>query len=486
MICMNDWLRFSVTCAIFATVVTSPAHAQFVPNEVAIGDQTASCLGLEFSPDMRWCVWTQQGTPNRAWLCGVDRASGNFIPVNGKPTLNGVPFAIADIPPSGNPQWGQDSAGWHIIAIADNGDLVRVRPGVLDAATGRWTLAPTIERFVIPAGASNTTRQYPFATRLPDRAGSYVAYEQIVGNVAGIYYVDLADPTLAERRVDAPTGYSMPPSLQDIAVTIYRWFPGLPVLTFAALQGPPQVPVRPLKMCQIDVSAPSPMSQAINPGNDTVSFHTDDFPSVNFGRRTLMGGLNATTSARHYLQDAVTNQTSTLADITVTRAISALSNPQWATSFEPFEWNGKLYSAFQIIDGQSPLAAVPAEIWLTSLSDFRNQSDTSLLRRLNTSVSRQRRDPEYFLGTSTAWVYWYARAQGAGPFAPLLIYRAHTGLPTRDDLNGDGRTDIDDLYEMIREVRDVTGDNVADSQDVRWLQEFLRRNEAKDVLTGLR
>ncbi len=460
--------------------VAAPAYAQFAPSEVLVGDPTASCLGLEFSPDMKWCVWTQQGTPSRAWLCGVNPSTGNFIPANGKPLgLRGSPFAIAGIPPRGNPQWGQDSTGWHIIAIADNGDIVRVRPGTLSAA-GQWTIEPTIERFVVPAGGSNTTRQYPFASRLPDRAGSYVVYEQIVNNTPGIYYLDLADPTRLERRVDAPIGYTMPPTLESIAVTIYRWLPGLPVLTFAALQGAP------LKMCQLDVSAPSPNSVAINPASDTVSFHTDDFPSVTFGRRTLIGGINATATARYYAQDPVTSLTSTLADITVTPAMSALNNPRWATSFEPFEWNGKVYSAFQIIDGTDPLQAVPSEIWLTSLSDFRLATDTSLLRRINTSPSRQRRDPEYFLGTTRAWVYWYARANNAGPLAPLLIYRAETGLLVRDDLNVDGRTDVDDLYEINRSVQDITGDGIADIQDIRWLEAFLRRDELKDMVANRR
>jgi hypothetical protein len=276
-----------------------------------------------------------------------------------------------------------------------------------------------------PAVPVNATRQYPFAARLPERGASYVIYEQLANGTgaAGIYWVDLGDPNFTEHLVTAPSGYTMPPTLENLAATIYRWFPCLPIFTYAIVKQPGGA----VKMAQLDVSAPTPTPIAINPATDNVSFHTDDFPSVNFGRRTLIGGVTSSATARYFLQDPATKLTSTLADITVTPAMSALNNPQWATSFEPFEWNGRVYAAFQIIDGSDPLQAVPSEIWLTSLSDCLYQTDTSLLRRISSDASLQRRDPEYFFGTTKAWIFYYAKADGIN----FSIYRAETGLPDR-------------------------------------------------------
>jgi hypothetical protein len=403
-------------------LVCPPVRAQFTPRETVVGDPAFGCLGLEFSPDMRWLVWTQQGAVKASWLCGVNPDTGDLVPANGRPNgVNGQPFSIPNIPPRGNPQWGRDSSGWFIIAIADDGRLVQVRPGTL-GVDGNWLTDPVI---AYPAVPVNATRQYPFAARLPDRAASYVIYQQLAnGNgAAGIYWVDLGDPNFTEHLVTAPSGYTMPPTLENIAATIYRWFPGLPIFTYAVVKQPGGA----VKMAQLDVSAPTPTPVAINPATDNVAFHTDDFPSVNFGRRTLIGGITSTATARYYLQNPVTNQTSTLANITVTPAMSALGNPQFASSFEPFEWNGRVYAPFQIIDGADPLQAVPSEIWLTSLSDALLQTDTSLLRRINTATSLQRRDPEYFLGTTKAWIFYYAKPSGT----LFTIYRAETGLPAR-------------------------------------------------------
>ena len=424
---MNSFLSVSHRLLVAALTLTcvATACAQFTPSETVVGDPSYGCLGLEFSPDMKWLVWTQQGLTKAAWLCSVNSDTADLVPANGRPNgQNGQPFPIPNIPPRGNPQWGQDSTGWFIIAIADDGRLVQVRPGTL-STNGNWLVDPVI---TYPAVPVNATRQYPFAARLPGRAASYVIYEQLANGTgaAGIYWVDLGDPNFTEHVVAAPSGspvYTMPTTLDNLAATIYRWFPGLPIFTYAVLKQPGGA----AKMAQLDVSAPTPTPVVINPGTDNVSFHTDDFPSVNFGRRTLIGGVNSTASARYYLQDPTTKLTSTLADITVTPAMSALANPQWATSFEPFEWNGRVYAAFQIIDGADPKQAVPSEIWLTSLSDALLQTDTSLLRRINTATSLQRRDPEYFLGTTKAWIYYYAKPSGT----LFTIYRAETGLPNR-------------------------------------------------------
>ena len=386
---------------VFGFVIVTTEGAQFTPIETIVGNPASGCLGLEFSPDMKYLVWTQQGA-QRSWLCEMNPDTGDMVPTNGQG------FAINGIVPSGNPQWGQDSTGWFIIAIDNTGRIMQVRPGT--------PLSTTTVNY--PAVPINSTRQYPFPARLSNRAASYVLYEQLAnGNgAAGIYWVDLADPT-NEHLVTSPSDGSMPTTLQSLAVTVYRWFPGLSVFTYAYNRGGL------LQMAQLDVSQATPTPLAIS--HDAVS-HIDDFPCINFGRRELIGGINSTSTGRYYKQDPTTFQQSAVAPITPTG--SALTNPQWATSFEPFGWNGRVYSAFQIIDGTSPINPTPAEIWFTSLSDCLHTTDTSVLRRISGTAILERRDPEYFLGTSNAWVFYYAKVTTDTLFT---IYRAETGLPAR-------------------------------------------------------
>jgi DNA-binding beta-propeller fold protein YncE len=55
--CMTGARTYSCRLLLaIAGSVAAPAYAQFAPSEVLVGDPTASCLGLEFSPDMKWFV----------------------------------------------------------------------------------------------------------------------------------------------------------------------------------------------------------------------------------------------------------------------------------------------------------------------------------------------------------------------------------------------------------------------------------------------
>ena len=111
----------------------------------------------------------------------------------------------------GNPQWGQDLAGWFIVAIDDAGRLVQVRPGS--------PLSASVIAY--PGVPINPTRQFPFAARLPNRAAAYVLYEQndALTGVPEIYYVDLANPT-REFLLGPPPRDTMPTTLQSLALTI--------------------------------------------------------------------------------------------------------------------------------------------------------------------------------------------------------------------------------------------------------------------------
>jgi hypothetical protein len=315
------------------------------------------------------------------------------------------------VQPNGNPQWGQDSRGYFIITLNRlSGALMQVR------VTGDASGAVTSLAIITLSTPANSSRQYPFAARLPGRAESYVLYQQsdASSGTPGIYWVDLAAPT-AEHLITSPSDGAMPTTAQSLLVTVYRWFPGTTLCTYGYGRGSQSL----LQMAQFDV-AQTPIAIS----SDIVA-HIDDFPTFVFGRSRLIGGINSTATGRYYRQSPAQMEVGMLQ---ITPTGSTLANPQWATSFEPFVWNGRAYSAFQIIDGTSPLGNVAAEMWLTSLEDAFGTLDGSLLQRINGSdIQVVRRDLEYFLGTKKAWILYYAATVG-GTFS---IHRAETGLPDR-------------------------------------------------------
>ena len=404
---MNPYHILGVVLAV-ATSMPPSASAQITPVDVVIGDSSTRCLGLEVSPDMKYMVWVQQ-TTGQAWVCGLNPDTGDLIPTHGRG------MAIPNVQPSGNPQWGQDTNGCFIITLnRTTGALVRARPQ--SDATGTVT-SLAISTLATPANAS---RQFPFAASLPARAESYVLYEQndAVSGTPDIYWVDLGQPTV-ENRLTAPADGALPTTLQSLAVTIYRWFPGTTTCTYAYLRGASPL----LQMCQFDVAQPAQPPIAIS--SDIVA-HIDDFPTIVFGQRRLIGGINSTATGRYYRVSAGQQE---IGILQITPPDSALANPQWATSFEPFVWNGRAYSAFQIIDGNSPLQPVAAEMWLTSLEDALGTVNGSTLRRISGSDAQVvRRDPEYFLGTTKAWIFYYAKSTNEALYS---IHRAESGLPNR-------------------------------------------------------
>ena len=48
------------------------------------------------------------------------------------------------------------------------------------------------------------------------------------------------------------------------------------------------------------------------------------------------------------------------------------------------------------------------------------------------------------------------------------------------------RIDIDDLYYITQHPTDINGDGIADAEDARCLERYLRRNELEDMTAGRR
>jgi hypothetical protein len=62
---------------------------------------------------------------------------------------------------------------------------------------------------------------------------------------------------------------------------------------------------------------------------------------------------------------------------------------------------------------------------------------------------------------------------------PLVAHAQPAGCP--HDADGDGRVDIDDLYHLTQNPADINGDGVADAEDARCLEAYLRCVELLDM-----
>lgn len=193
-------------------------------------------------------------------------------------------------------------------------------------------------------------------------------------------------------------------------LTIYRWFDGLPVFTYGT--GDSRNPNR-VQMREVDLSSGAPVDRLTT--NGSIS-HIDDFPFTRLGVRHYLGGQSTTSQGNLYEYDEA-RQTYTLLNKIVPP--SRFASPAWATSFKVFTWQNSEYATFQLLDGGGPLFQVNAEIWLTSVYE------NSTLRPLTPNTPLARRDPEFFLGESKAFLYYYGQP---GPAQPYELHRVETGL----------------------------------------------------------
>lgn len=95
-----------------------------------------------------------------------------------------------------------------------------------------------------------------------------------------------------------------------------------------------------------------------------------------------------------------------------------------------------------------------------------------------------------FWAPDSSWAAAYSTAiQGATSAAQNVTYRYRVdyvrvyALPgfADDDLNSDGRVDLEDLYRLNRTPQDVNNDAVFNAEDVRAMQRVLRELEPLDV-----
>ncbi len=379
-----------------------------------VGAEFFGYVNIEFSPDMRFMVWTEQlptrelmqyrtgkekdnsQLPARIWLCAMDPATGNMLPEDGR----GIMMTYSNL--QGTAQWGEDSLGVFAVAHDGEGRIIIARPNKENQ----------LELQVLPL-PHNPHRKNTFPSRIKTRKHGFLV--SLIDNPkeeARLTFIDLENPSYEEviREGNNLDSRKNP----GVYVTFPRWFPELPFLTY----GFRDKVTRKVQIKQFDaynsVEFPKRITHDLND-------HFDDFPFIYKGERYIIGGIGGTNEAGIYKKQ---EKLDLFDEIDRIRPFgSRLLQPGSLNSFEPFEWEGEVYSAFQVsetINDPNPQPGkVEGEIWLANLfgdsEPYRISNDWNMMRV----------DPEFYIGYDRVWIFYYSIIPDG---MVIELHRCETGL----------------------------------------------------------
>jgi len=390
----------------------------FSRQDVQVGDPEIGYVCMEFSPDMKHMAWVEPrrrggDAENTVWLSAMDAETGDLVPRSGKGFKVGA-VKMSDYEPSGQPQWGQDDKGFFAVILDPQGNIVVVRP----QSQSNGGLSATVSRLRTPP---NPSRTFPYPTRLTTPGGFVVYIQNDSDGNRQLYFIDLADPTTEHQITRGPHLKIGKKQLEPFIVDIPRWLydvetraDGLPVVIYGDDTEPnSRIPFPVIEVKELDFAKPKPMPATVA---KPLPVLFDPFPFLYRGDRYIVAGVNAKASGV-VVKPGADGQYRDVIHRFEPRG-SALKNPNNLASAEPFVWRGKVYSAFQVNEPGAP-GTTSAEIWLTSLMDG------SLLRRISDDTRSQRADPEFFIGRSRVWIFYFAHPGNSGRWQ---LRRADTGL----------------------------------------------------------
>jgi polyhydroxybutyrate depolymerase len=412
------------------TAPTGPAAASkppaaWRPNVKPVGDPQANYLNVEFTCDGRYMVWIE-GVGGRAadgivWHCGVDPASGDLIPPDGRGfrAFESTSWARA------NP--GCDKHGPYYVGADRTGRLIMVRP---DGPTrGQVTRLPP---------APDPRRRAIYPTCLPHRAGGFVFFIQNQTTAgAGVrannnawvelQYLNLANPAAVipiERQDTPPVGFA------PMDVGFARWMRGRPLLTYGA---------RSAQTGNVEIRAFDADQPTRKPSDLTASGHNciDPYPAVIGEQEYILTGTDATATTRIYRRpagraaDAPFDLFRTLAPDR-----SQLAAPSLAQSHEPFLFRGRLYTVYQVNERGTGFFDMtfrkPGEIWLADLS-----ADPVQQWLIAPDEAGPVAEPEPLIAAGRVWIFYNRPLTEEAPartgrraFPRLALYRAEVPLNT--------------------------------------------------------
>jgi polyhydroxybutyrate depolymerase len=341
--------------------VQDAANASWRPKVRQVGDPKADYLNVEFTNDGRYMIWFEglagSSVNGIVWHCGVNQQTGDLIPPDGRGfrAFESTSWARA------NP--GYDKDGPYYIGADREGYLILVRPE--SPTQGKATKLPT---------PPDPRRRAVYPTCLPNRTGGFVFFIQnektpgagvrATGNSwVELQYISLSDPAKVipiERQEAPPVGFA------PMDVGFLRWMHSRPILTYGALSSRTQ---------KVEVRAFDADQTGCKPFDLIVDgrHHIDPYPAVIGEHEYIFTGIDGTTTSHIYRRPAgKASDTPFELFKTLAPADSRLIQPALAQSHEPFLFQGKLYTVYQVNDrGQGFFETTfrkPGEIWLADLS----------------------------------------------------------------------------------------------------------------------
>jgi hypothetical protein len=364
----------------------------FVPNDSIVANNV---FQVEFSDDSRSMVWCQGLGNNRAqvWYTSMNLHTG-------LPNLNEKQL-VDTISGQGWPYWGQDSISKLFVIKNQYGQIKCIRRiGLNTLTTINLGFINNDEKSLINV-SSDSTKPYfwiNYAKLNLLSTGLDSLFAIASNNLSTRYFVS------AERKNQAGSAYEL---------TFPRWLAQSEVLAFPFRPFPNQ-PYFDMKFWKGENQQSTQVTNDI--ASNILSHHVDDLPF----RLNQFSGDTFMFSSRGSQQVAIYQKSGTyFSRAQLRNPITTIPNPS-LTSFEPFTICGnRTYGAYQVYSGGGIPGNTAGEIYLLAIF-----GDTLHIKisGYNGDVAV---DPEYVIGNSKVWIYYYGKPTGPGAFN---LHRCETPL----------------------------------------------------------
>ena len=365
-----------------------------------VGDLQGNYLNVEFTCDGQYMVWFEgvdgSSESGIVWHSGVNPETGELVPPDGRG------FRAFESTTWGRANPGCDAAGPFYVGADQEGQLILVRP------EGPWRGS----KFVLPTPPDRRRRSvYP--THLENRAGGYVLFLQNEKNpgagvrAAGnawveLQYISLAEPSTVNsvvRQATPPVGFA------PMDAGFARWMRGRPLITYGA---------RPERgattaIAAFDADRPERGSfELVSNAHD----HIDPYPALFGPYEYIFAGIDGGPKSHVYRRKAGPADQEAFALLTVLEPErSRLASPSLAQSHEPFLFQGRLFTVYQVNDrGRNFFDTTfrrPGEIWLAELSG------ASIRQwRITPGERVPVSEPEPLVTRGGVWVYYTRSSMG--------------------------------------------------------------------------
>jgi hypothetical protein len=347
---------------------------------------------------------------NRLWVANVDPDTGAIIPSNGRGVL--VDNAAVYFTEYGNgPEWAFSSAGSQLL-------YTRFQPGWVPTGTSADDDHVGIGFAKMAGGAWQSgmldgvlKRNLPAPTQTVTDSAPYIAYANSTN--LNFYW----------RKLGATPGPEVLTRFQTVGLSI-RWLPGTAQFVYADGVKPPGGDITYQQIFFYDTQTGVPPVQlTFDPLQKRGAFM---FQAPEFGGEWVFFTVADRTELRIYRQLPDANGVPQWT--VIKRIYSPNADEPYIASPEPFTYNGRTW-LFMTLSRSSSASdvTIPTSLAVTGIDpavqDTRALTDSRSLQRL-------RQDPEYFITSKGAYIYYSRALPGTDTSGPIHegYFRVDTGL----------------------------------------------------------